>query len=89
MRLKPFPRLKAISKHIKDRKVVGSGQHGFVKEKFLSNLIATYKRISASVGEGTAVDTVILNLNKTFFNVFPNTFFYKQMKCRLSGSEVD
>lgn len=84
MRLEPFPRLEAISSHIKDKKVVGNGQHGFVKEKFLINLISTYNRISASVDEGTAVYIVCLNLNKTFFNVFHNVFFYKQMKHRLS-----
>lgn len=46
-------------------------------------------RISALVDEGTAVNIVCLNLNKTFFNVFPKVYFYKQMKYRLSGSEVD
>lgn len=82
LRLKPFPRLEAISKHIKDKKVAVSGHHGFVKEKCLTNLTATYNRISASMDVGTAVDTVCLNLNKTFFSVFPN-IFYKQMKYRL------
>lgn len=46
--LKTFPRLEVISKHIKDKKVVESSQHGFVKEKCLTNVIATYNRTSAS-----------------------------------------
>lgn len=39
--------MKTISKHMKDMKVIGNGQHGFLKRKFcLTNMITFYDEVT-------------------------------------------
>ncbi|KAK4826195.1 hypothetical protein QYF61_006139 [Mycteria americana] len=49
----------SISKHMKDKKMIGSSQHGFTKGKScLNNLIALYNEVTSLVEEGRATDVV-------------------------------
>lgn len=61
---KPFP-------NMKDKKLFGSSQHGFVKEKScLTNLLAFYNEITALiVEEGRAVEVVYVEFSKAFDTV--------------------
>lgn len=54
--------LESISKHMKDKTVIGSSQHGVTKGKScLTNLIAFYNEMTGLVDERRAVDVVYLN----------------------------
>ncbi|KAK4826426.1 hypothetical protein QYF61_008959 [Mycteria americana] len=56
--------LETISRHIKDKKIIRSSQHGFAKGKScLTNLIIFYNEMSGLVDEGRAVDIVYLGFD--------------------------
>ncbi|GAB0206374.1 mitochondrial enolase superfamily member 1 [Grus japonensis] len=62
--------LGVINKHVEEKKVIGSGQHGFTKGKScLANLIAFYDGMTSWVDEGRAVDVVYLDFSKAFDTV--------------------
>ena len=57
--------LETISKHVKGKKVTGSSQHGFAKEKScFTNLITFYNEVTSLLDEGRAADAVYLNFSK-------------------------
>ncbi|GAB0177598.1 mitochondrial enolase superfamily member 1 [Grus japonensis] len=75
--------LGVISKHVEEKKVIGSGQHGFTKGKScLTNLIAFYDGMTGWMDEGRAVD-VYLDFSKAFGTVSHNILTGKLRKCRL------
>ncbi|GAB0210329.1 mitochondrial enolase superfamily member 1 [Grus japonensis] len=76
--------LGVINKHVEEKKVIGSGQHGFTKGKScLTNLIAFYDGMTSWVDEGRAVDVVYLVFSKAFDIVSHNILIGKLRKCEL------
>ena len=70
--------LEAISKEMKDKKVIGSSQHGFSKSKScLTNLIAFCNEVTGAVEERKAVDVVYLDFSKAFDTVSYSLFISK------------
>ncbi|GAB0209468.1 mitochondrial enolase superfamily member 1 [Grus japonensis] len=62
--------LGVINKHVEEKVVIGSGQHGFTKGKScLTNLIAFYDGMTGWVDERRAVDVVYLDFSKAFDTV--------------------
>ncbi|GAB0183596.1 mitochondrial enolase superfamily member 1 [Grus japonensis] len=78
-----------INKHVEKKKVIGSGQHGFIKGKScLTNLIVFYDGMTGWVDEGRAVDVVHLDFSKTFDTVSHNILITKLRKCGLDERTV-
>ncbi|GAB0205341.1 mitochondrial enolase superfamily member 1 [Grus japonensis] len=76
--------LGVINKHVEEKKVIGSGQHGFTKGKAcLTNLIAFYDGMTGWVDEGRAVDIVYLDFSKPFGSVSHNILTSELRKCGL------
>ncbi|GAB0184165.1 mitochondrial enolase superfamily member 1 [Grus japonensis] len=76
--------LGVISKHVEEKKVTRSGQHGFTRVKScLTNLIAFYDGMTGWVDEGRAVDVVYLDFSKAFDTVSHNILIGKLRKCGL------
>lgn len=74
----------AISKHIKDKKVTGSSQHGFMKmTSCLNNLTAFYDEMTSLVDKWGAADTVYIGFSAVFDTVSPNNLPDKLMEYRL------
>ncbi|GAB0209398.1 mitochondrial enolase superfamily member 1 [Grus japonensis] len=76
--------LGVISKHVEEKKVIGSGQHGATKGKScLTNLIAFYDGMTGWVDERRAVHVVYLIFSKAFDTVSHNILIGKLRKCGL------
>jgi len=68
--------LESISKHVKDKNVIRSSQHGFTKGKScLTSLTVIYNEMTSLVDKGRAVDVVYLDLSNIM--VFCNILIYK------------
>lgn len=76
--------MEAIGKHMKDRKMIGNGQHRLTEGKLgLINPTAFYNDVTYTVDKGRAVDVFHLKFSKCFDMVFHSILMATVVRDRL------